>query len=171
MATVRIQLWPGNAEFPATNGPQRLNIQGTNHPVPVLAFDAATDESAYFTVRLADYVGTTLQLGVDIVWGADSATSGDVVWGMQIQAITPNTDSTDPETDGFDTAGTVTDSHLGTTAGREHLVALEMGDTDTDGAVDGDVIKIRIYRDADNGSDTLAGDAYIYHLWLTYSDD
>jgi hypothetical protein len=46
-----------------------------------------------------------------------------------------------------------------------------MGDTDTDGAVDGDVIKIRIYRDADNGSDTLAGDAYIYHLWLTYSDD
>lgn len=134
---------------------------------PYLTFDAATDELCVQGFILPDdYVGTPV---VEVQWGAASATTGDVVWSAEIMAATPNSDTADHGTDSFGTANTVTDSHLGTTAGRLHEASIALT-TDTDSMAAGDSVDIRLRRDADNVSDTLAGDVYVWKVRFTYSD-
>jgi hypothetical protein len=166
MATVKQTLLPEEAQFLATAFPGYSKVNGSNFPVSGLAFDASTDEAAFWKVLAQNYGSGNLTL--NLFWYADSASSGDVVWGCQIAAITPNADSQDVETDGLATAQTATDSHLGTTGQRVHQVAITISNLDSLAA--DDTVWIRIYRDADNGSDTMTGDAILLLAELTYSD-
>lgn len=168
MATV-YQVLEARAGIPAaTNGAQHDVISGTNFPIPVLAYDGgSTDESAFFYSRALNYGSGNITIDID--WYADTATSGDVVWGAQIAAITPNTDTQDIETDALATANTVTDSHLGTTGQRLHRCSITLSNLDS--IASGDWFVLHIYRDAsDTGTDTMTGDAYLVMLTLSYSD-
>jgi hypothetical protein len=166
MATVSRDLAPEDAVFGSAAAPAYKKINGSNFPVSGLYFDAGADESAYFKLRALRYGSGNLTLDLD--WYADTATSGAVIWGAQIAAITPDSDTQDVETDGMATAATVTDSHLGTTGQRLHRATITISALDSLAADDD--VWLRIYRDADAGGDTLAGDAVLTLATLSYSD-
>jgi hypothetical protein len=148
--------WPARAGNVRTTAfPGIVQANGSNYPVPGYAFDAATAESIWFTF-ICDTAGT---MTVDLFWYADTASSGDVIWGCQVAAITPNTDTQDIETDGLDTAATFTDSHLGTTGQRLHQCQVSV--TAVDSVAVGDQVMLRVYRDAAAGGDTMSGDAIL----------
>ncbi len=167
MATVKVPLLPGPVSLKATAYAQFKSSTGTNFPVDAWAFDGAVEEDIFVSAMLQNYGSGNLTLR--LTWYADSTTSGDVIWGAAIAAITPDTDTQDVETKAFATAQTVTDSHLGTTAQRVHQTTLTI--TNLDSVAANDVIWIRFYRDADAAGDTLnAVDANLLTLNLEYSD-
>lgn len=167
MATVKLPL-PILAAMPAaTNGAAHKTFAGTNFPVRCIAFDGgSTDESVYWQFRLANYGSGNLTL--KFMWYADNASASDVVFGAQIAAITPNTDTQDIETDAFATASTVTDTHLGTTAQRLHEASITISNLDSVAA--DDFVALRFYRAASSGSDTMSNDALVVEAELSYSD-
>lgn len=170
MGTVVIELEPMAASFLGTEFPQLKHILGTNGPVDVLAFDdgaASTAEAAFWDFVAQSYGSGNLT--VDILWYADTASSGNVRWGAAIKAITPDTDTQDVETDAFATASLVTDSHLGTTGQRLHKATITVSNLDSIAA--GDHVQLKIYRDADDGTnDTMSGDAHFQKGLVSYSD-
>jgi hypothetical protein len=159
-------LLPFDAVPPSSNYATLDVTQGTNYPVPALDFDASTAESTFFYFQATAYGSGNLTL--DVYWYADTASSGDVVWGCQLAAITADTDTQDVETDGLATAQTVTDSHLGTTGQRVHKASITVSNLDSIAA--GDWCVLKFYRDAAAGGDTMSGDASIVKLVLSYSD-
>lgn len=166
--TVHIELPPSAAVLPATGGAQHIVNAGSNFPVPALAFDGgSSDEECYFHFRAFEYGSGNLTIDID--WYAATASSGDVKWGAQLGAITPNSDSGDIESKSLDTAATVVDSHLGTTGKRLHRATITL--SDLDGLAADDDVVLRIYRAAsDTGNDTMAGDAQIVGVAVSYSE-
>lgn len=168
MSTITHFLLPEEAQFLSSAFPQFVKTSGTNFPVSGLAFDGgSSNENAFWKFIATSYGSGNLTL--TLYWYADTASSGNVQWGAQISAITPNTDSQDIETDGLDTAVEQQDSHLGTTGQRLHSIALTLSSIDSLAA--GDYVTLKIYRDAsDTTNDTMTGDAIIVFATLSYSD-
>ena len=166
MATVYVEFAPEDAQFLASAFPQYVKNNGSNFPVSGLAFDAASDEAAFWNFIATNYGSGNLTL--EIYWYADTASSGDVIWDASIAAITPNTDSQDIETKSLATINSVTDSHLGTTGQREHSCSITISNLDS--LANGDHVWLRLNRDANNASDTMSGDAIVTKLRLSYSD-
>jgi hypothetical protein len=158
--------WRGmDADIRTTAYPQLVRANGTNIPVSGYAFDAAAEEAVFFTFRAIDY--TSGDVSVDIDWYADTASSGNVVWGAQLAAITPNTDSQDIETDGLASQATVTDSHLGTTGQRLHRCTVTVSSLDSLAA--DDYVVLRVSRVGSSGSDTMSGDAIMVGVAAYYA--
>lgn len=166
MATISHFFAAPDAAAPSTNFAAYRVRQGTSIPVPGLDFDAATDEAAFFFFRAVAYGSGNLTVSID--WYADTASSGDVIWGAQLACITPNTDTQDIETKALATANTATDTHLGTTGQRLHTIDITVSNLDAIAA--GDYVALRIYRDADAAGDTMTGDATIVGVQVSYSD-
>ncbi len=159
--------WPATAGDVRTSAfPQLVKANGTNIPVGGYAFDAATEEDLWFSFTAYGY--TSGDVSVDLRWYADTASSGDVVWGAALSAITPNADTTDVETDALATAATATDTHLGTTGQRLHEVTVTI--TSLESLAANDDVRLRVYRDADAGGDTMAGDAILTRVVVRYSE-
>ncbi len=141
-----------------TNGPALYRAEtGTNKRMVVgLAFDAATAEYAQVVQPMAkswNASTVTVQFG----WTVPSG-SGNVVWAARAVSLSDD-DALDTA---FGTAVTVTD---GVTAAGDLMIsavssALTIGNT----PAKSDEVTFEIYRDAANGSDTLAADAVL--LWL-----
>jgi hypothetical protein len=168
MATVSQVLLPEEAQFLAATFPQYVKALGTAFPVPALAYDATTDESAFWRFVATSYGSGNLTL--TIYWYADTATSANVVWEAQLAAITADTDSQDIETKSLATLNFIQDTHLGTTGQRLHKCAITISNLDSLAA--NDWVTLRIARDANstNATDDLAGDALITAAVLSYSD-
>jgi hypothetical protein len=168
MATVKLWLAPEEAQFLATAFPAFVKANGTAFPVSGLAYDATTDEAAFWRFEAASYGSGNLTL--DLFWYADTASTLNVVWEAQLSAITPNTDTQDIETDGLATLNFVQDTHLGTTGQRLHQCAITISNLDSIAA--NDICHIRIARDANSTSatDDMAGDCILIGAQLSYSD-
>lgn len=166
MATIYHQFFPEGALFLASTFPEYAKVAGTNFPVSSLKYDAGTDEAAFWKFVAIGYGSGNLTL--DLLWYADTASTGDVVFGGAISAITPNTDTQDVETDGLATENTVTDTHLGTTGQRVHLCTITINNLDS--IAINDLIHLRIRRIGSSGSDTMTGDAQLLMAVLSYSD-
>lgn len=166
MATVYQQFEPGSAIMLASAFPQLTKWNGTNYPILTLAYDAATAEAAFWIARAVNYGSGNLTLDLD--WYADTATTGNVIWGVQLAVITPDTDTQNIETDALATASTVTDSHLGTTGQRLHRATITASNLDS--LANNDWFIFRLYRDAAAGGDTMTGDALLTLVTLSYSD-
>ncbi len=168
MATVTHTLSPEGAQFLATNFPQYTRVAGTNFPVSGLAYDASTDEAAFWKFIATSYGSGNITL--TIYWYADTASSANVVWEAQLSAITTNTDTQDVETDGLATLNFVQDTHLGTTGQRVHNCAITLSNLDSLAA--GDLCHLRIARDANSTSatDDMTGDAILLLATVAYSD-
>lgn len=148
---------PLNNEPPASN----FATLDTRNSVPVLDFDAGTDESAVFGGVLPNnYAGGGLT--VTLVWMATSATTGDVVWNADIERH--QDDAFDIDSDGFAGANSAT----GTTAsasGEQQYTDITFTDgADMDSLGAGESFRLKITRDADNGSDNMAGDAELLRV-------
>ncbi|MDA8113515.1 MAG: hypothetical protein M0Z43_02145, partial [Acidithiobacillus sp.] len=150
-------------DLPTTNAAAAACITGTNTQKGVLDFDAATDESGQVTIMLpADATQLTSGGGIDVAvkWLA-AATTGSVVWGVQTSCVaTAETD--DPS---WNTATTVTDAALGTTLQTNDAA---IADVTATGCAAGELLHLLVYRDADNGSDDMTGDARLIGFEVTY---
>jgi hypothetical protein len=167
MATVRRELNPDEGVPYSTNFPARVQNNGTNFPVSGLAYDAATDEAACWKFIASDYGSGNLTL--NIFWYADTASANNVVWEAQIGALSPG-DNQDIETDGLAAVSYVQDTHDGTTGQRLHMATITISNLDS--IASGDLVHLRIARDADSSNDTddMTGDAILVMAELTYSD-
>jgi hypothetical protein len=145
--------------------PQSVRFAGTNFPVEGLAFDAGADEACVTKLQAISYGSGNLTLL--LVWYADTATSGNVVWGGAIACITAGTDTQNVETDAFATETTVTTAASGST---QALVTSSITISNLDSIAANDVVFLRIRRVGSNGSDTMTGDAILVAAKLTYSD-
>ena len=151
--STRFVFTPLSAEFPASNFPQ-LTLSNRR---PVLAFDAATDETAYWTFIAPQ--GWTGAVTCIVTYAMASATSGNIYWQGQLEAITPG-DSTDTDaTTSFDTANSGNGA-VPATAGYMQAITITM--TNADSIAAGDLVRLSVNRDADNASDTASGDAYLF---------
>lgn len=166
MATVS---WPWEAQaahFRTSAFPQMVQANGTNYPVPGLAFNDTTQQNAYYYWTATRYGSGNVT--VTLLWYAATATTNAVKWGAQMAAITPITDTQDAETKAFATVATTTTTHLGTTAHRVHLTTITITSTDSVAADDKCVLVVsRIAADA---ADTLVGNAILTDVVLSYSD-
>ena len=154
MPTTRAILAPFSAEFPASNFPQLTTINAR----PALAFDAATKETAYWT--LAAPQGMTGTMTLVLTFMMASATSGNIEMLAAVEAIT-DADAVDLDaTTRFDTehaSGAVT---VPGTAGYIKQCSVTL--TTQDSAAAADYLRISIARDAaDATNDTATGDLYL----------
>lgn len=126
------------------------------------AFDAATDEHLWWTFTVPDNYasGGTVRL----LWAAN-ATSGNVVWGARVGAITPADSDTYVEHDQA-SATTATTAVNGTEARR--VVETTISPSVDSMAAD-DLAFLLVYRDADNGSDTCSVDAELLSVIFEYT--
>lgn len=170
MATVYQYLAPSSAILPDTNAPSfhyEHATAVTNPPIQGLAFaGVATDEDCYFYFLARNYGSGNLT--VTVYWSADTATTGDVKWGAAIAVTTPNTDPGAMESETFGAAATVTDT-AAATAGRMYSTTITVSALESLAA--DDHVILHFYRDAsDTVNDTMAGDAYLLGLEVSYSD-
>lgn len=125
-------------------------------------FDQSTDEFAQFSIP-APKSWNEGTVTAEFIWS--SGVTGDVVWGIQGVAIS-NDDVLDAA---FGTAVTVTDSVTATT---DLMTTAETSAITIAGTpAEKDFLVFQVYRDADNGSDTAAGDAKLIavRLFITYN--
>lgn len=125
-----------------------------------LDFDAAAIEYAQFSVAFPKSwnLGTVT---AQFFWR--STNTGNCVWALQGVAISDD-DLTDAA---FGTAQSVTD---GVTATTDTMVSAATSAITIAGTpADGDIVVFQVYRDATNGSDTLAVDALLLGIKLIYT--
>lgn len=148
---------PESAHFPSSNFPQLMLINQR----PTLAFDAATDETAYWTDVAPQGLTGTITVVVSYIMA--SATSGAVYFQAALEAITA-ADATDLDAGtSFDTANSGNGTVPGT-AGYMQQISITM--TNADSLAVADYYRLSLNRDADNGSDTATGDAYVLAVEL-----
>ncbi len=154
MATTRVPLHPFSAEFPSSNYPALLTVNAR----PVLAFDASTAETCYWTFPWPQGFTGTASLVVSYMMA--SATSGKVDFEVAVEAVTAG-DATDLDaTTSFGTANTITAPTVPGTAGYMQQFTCTL--TDKDSVADGDYVRLSLKRDAADGTnDTATGDCYI----------
>lgn len=124
-----------------------------------LAFDASTNESAqsvHFAMPAA-YTGSGT-LKADIFFIMASATSGNVVWNVSVNAVSSGDSEDLTAVSGYDTANTSTVAVPGTAG---YLTRTTIDLTNKDGVVAGDYVRLLLTRNASSGSDTASGDAYV----------
>lgn len=145
-------------------------ISSTQPNIAFLAFDASTDESAQFAIAFPkswDEGTVTAQF----MWAHPSTTTNfAVVWALQGVAISDD----DAIGASYGTAISVTDT--GGTTDDLYVSAETSAITIAGTPAAGDLCYFRVFRDADNGSDTLAVDARLIGIKLlfnttTFKDD
>jgi hypothetical protein len=135
---------------PATN----FATLDTRNSVLVLEFDAATEESATFIGVVNENATLTNGLTVRLWWMGDTATSGNVRWGVQFEDT-----GTDLDANSYDTNAQATSAASGT-SGIESVASITI--TTIDSLTAGDRFRLRVYRvAADATNDTMTGDAQL----------
>lgn len=158
-ATTRFVFLPYAAEFPSANFPQLLTVNAR----PVLAFDASTAETCYWTA--AAPTGLTGTLSATVSYMMASATSGKVDFTGAIEAVTSG-DSTDLDAGtSIDTANAITAPTVPGTAG--YMAQFTCTLTNQDSIAAADYFRFVLVRDATDGTnDTATGDAYVLAVEL-----
>lgn len=152
MAKTRAVLSPLSAEFPTSNFPA-LTVVNTR---PALAYDAATQETAYWTFIAPQGLSGALSCVLTLIGNA--AGTNSTYWEVAVEAIT-SADATDLDSAAsFDTVNT---GNVAMPATQGHMVQVSITLTNADSIAAGDYVRVSIARDADNGSDNFAADAYL----------
>lgn len=141
---------------PRDNQPPAANFAtlDTRNSILVLEFDASTEESACFVGVVDESMTLTSGITVRIWWMGDTATSGNVRWGVQFERT-----GTDMDADSFDTNAQATSAANGT-SGIESVASITI--TTIDSLAAGDRYRLRVYRvAADATNDTMTGDAQL----------
>lgn len=126
--------------------------------VTVYAFDDSTDENLDLFCRLGpNYGGGGLTLRLP--WAAASATTGNVVWNAAIRRIADDAEDVDGA-HSYD-FNAVTDAAPSVSGEFTDAVITFTSGADMDSLAAGELFILRIVRDADNGSDTMTGDAQL----------
>lgn len=140
---------------PMTSQPPASNFAtlDTRNSLAVLEFDASTEETTFWECVMPEGASLGSGLKVNVIWMADTATSGDVVWGVAIERGT-----TDIDSDSYDTEATATGTASGTSGIK---TTTEITIATIDSVVAGDPFRLKLARKAASGSDTMTGDAQV----------
>lgn len=133
-----------------------------------LACDATSSEGFMFVVpHLGTLAASSMTVLID--WYADTATSNAVVWDAAALAYTVGTDSSDIEAKAFATAvpGSATTASGTAQVPVRTTITLTTG-AQQDSAVTGDYFALRIRRLPADGGDTMAGDAQVIGVQLSF---
>ncbi|MEV7011537.1 hypothetical protein [Streptosporangium sp. NPDC051022] len=168
MSTVRQYLAPEEAQALSSSFPAFDKVNGTNYPVSRLLYDASATESAFWKLEPLAYGSGNLTC--DLIWYAVNATTGVVRWEVALAAITPESDSQDAETKSLAAAVTVDDTHLGTTSKRLHRATATISGSSLDSLAAGDEVWLKVSRIGGHANDTMANDAALTSIRLSYSD-
>lgn len=165
MATGHIILDVSAARLPSSGAATKETVYGTNFPFVQLDFDGASDEAVYWGFRMpSNYASAPV---LKIQWKSSDTAGSNVVWASQLNAYTPGTDTANYETDTLATADTVTATD---STSAHAIVEASITISNTDSLAAGDAVILKLYRDADNGSDTLNSiDAEVVNVMLQYT--
>lgn len=157
MANVwEIPLSPTAFQWTATSGVPAFGVAKDRD---YIAFDASTVEAAksVWVAVPQNYAGGTVKVTLYLI--AASATSGKFDFDVSVEAVTA-ADAVDLDAgESFDSANSG-DVTVGSTAG--HLFTLTITLTNKDSMAAGDYLRIKVERDADDGTnDTATGDAHL----------
>lgn len=149
---------PLQAETPTTN----FAALAYRNRHPVLLFDTATQEAAFFTTVLPRHYGGS-GITVYVHWAASTATSGTVGWDVAFERIGAAVQ--DLDSDGFATAQTVTAATVSGTSGNVSITNVAVSDgANIDSIAVGETFRIRVRRDV--ASDTATGDSELLAVEL-----
>lgn len=155
---VNIVFTPQNNEPPSSN----FATLDTRNSHPTLDYDDGTDQSAVFSSALRGYGGGGLT--ITLVWAATTSTSGNVVWNVAIERIEDNV--TDIDSDSFAAANAVTAGTASVSGRTSHDDITFTDGADMDSLAEGEAFRIKVTRDANNGSDTMSGDAELIRVFI-----
>ena len=131
---------------------------------PYLCFDQTIVENARFAGVLPDNYASGLVFTV--YYSMASATTGKVDFEASVMAVSPD-DAADVDTDSFDAVNAANETVPGTAG---YMSKLDIPLTNADSAAAGDLIFIKLERDADDGTDdTATGDAELRAVVLHYT--
>jgi len=153
-----IVLTAGGAEA-ATTAAASTRIDGTNVDYRVLDFDQSADEQAFWTLVIPDSFAA---LGDAQINWQSGTTTNDVIWAIQGLCVT-NAEAMDAA---LSTAQTVTDTALGTANQKNEAAISSLSFAGSCAA--GELLHVRIYRDADAIGDTHAADARLINVEIEY---
>jgi hypothetical protein len=143
--------------FPTSNPGVPACVTGSNTQLGVMDFADAADLSAQIHLALpSDWTST---VDAKFKWWT-SATSGDVVWQLSTICVA-DAETSDPA---FNTASTVTDTAKGTTLQQNDASITTVTVT---GCAAGELMFLKVRRDASHASDSLAATARLVGLELT----
>lgn len=121
----------------------------TINAVALLSYVDGTDTSGIFVGNIPEAADLSNGISVIIKW-VDSATSGAVVWVSAFEA-----GATAINSDSFASGISATTSTSGT-AWTPNTTTINHSSSEIDGLAAGDLFRLKLTRDADNGSDTLS---------------
>jgi hypothetical protein len=149
-----------------TSGAASGTVETTTNKVMLqtLDFDAAAAEYAQFAIRMPKGWNESAVTAY-LLWSSAISGTNAVVWGLQAVALSDD-DALDAA---FGTAQTVTDAQ--TAQGDLMQTAETSAITIAGTPAAGDWVVFQVYRDAVNGSDTLAGDARLHGVVVIYTTD
>lgn len=157
MAT-RAILTPQSAEFPAS---AMAPLTAKNQRM-ALAYDAATAETAYWTLVAPQGMATPLVAVLSYIM--DAATTGGVAFEVSVEAVTSG-DATDLDAvSSFDTVNTGTQASVPATAG--YLQQMSITLTNADAIAAADYVRISVTRAVANAADTATGDCLLLAVEL-----
>jgi len=143
---------------------------GTNYPAqgeigvtPVLLFDATNDEWVYYEWEVPENYHAGSDFKIRFYWAPTDSNTGDVIWGIEYNVISPENDEVLTATT---TTQTVTDSAQGLANELLRTDFITISGTEIQ---PGDIISMRVYRDAD--ADDYGADAALVHLGIYFQID
>jgi len=145
------------AGFPATNP----GTPDTRNNRLVLDFDAATDETVYFLGIMPQHYAGTTGVTVHAHTMASTATTGNFMFEVGFDNLVAQ----DADSDGFAANNASGAQATSGTSGIPSIDTITFTDgADMDSVAAGNLFRIRFMRDADNASDTMAGDLELIAL-------
>lgn len=157
------RLWdapPTAWSIPTSGGAERGTDTGTNGFVDVLNFDASSDEYVQATLKVPPDIDTTGTVTFEVTGYAATGSSANVVWDLQHSPRTVGGNES------WDAAFTSESSGAkACDADQDQLSHHTWTETvSAMGWAANDHVRIRLYRDANNGSDTMPYDFRLTHF-------
>lgn len=156
--STRAMLTPYAAEFPVTNFCELLTLATTRRQV--LAFDASTDETCYWSIVAPQ--GWTGPFILVIKYVMASAITGVLGFDVAIESITPGDPINLLTTNSFDAVNSGSETVPGSAG---NLGELSITLTNNDSSNAGDEFRISLTRNTGVASNA-AGDCYVLHSEL-----
>lgn len=132
---------------------------------PILDFDKDTDESAIFSaVMPQNYSGGSID--VILTW-MTTVTTNSVVWDVDFERSQEDTD--DLDSDHFTLSPQSVTAAAPATSGHIDKAIVAFTSGEVDGIVAGEYFRLKVTRDADNGSDLVDADAELLSVEIRES--
>lgn len=152
-AALMLHLDANSAIYPSSN-PAAANSRNGH---PVIAYDDTTAENIIFNNTISDGYGGE-DINIDIDWVAETAITGGVTWGVEVEANAPG--GNDIDSDSFDTQQTGTSTTNGT-SGIITRTTITLTQAEADAIAASDAFRLRLQRVVSDGGDDMTGDAQI----------